>query len=569
MGHGPPSTRVALAALIALAAGGAWAQQPETPPPPQSPDADQETPVFGETVEVRVVNLEVVVTDRDGLPVTGLTAGDFRLLVDGGETPIRYFTEVRGGDAVAPGEAQPEGGTAPEVAGVPDLVPGTPVGTSYLLFVDDFFSIARDRDQVLRSMMDQLSRLGPEDRMAVVAFDGRQLEMLSSWSSSAPELDRVLRKATQRPAYGLQRRGERRNFLAGQPAVGDPGFTSPRTFLDNRLDVSERYYAELLEQQVSSEISAVAAALRGFASPPGRKVLILLSGGWPYDIPEFVTQQFGRAVVEPGVPRGRELYAPLVDTANQLGYTVYTVDVPGLSTDSLIDAEQPDLPNEGEQQAAFVRENNAEYTLRYVSEQTGGRPLINAGRKTALERAAADTRTYYWIGFVPKWSGDDSSHHVDVRVLRQGLRVRSRSGYLDISRRHEVSMAVESILLFGDGPGSRPLHLAVSAPKKTSRSTMQVRIDLAIPATELTLIPVGDRKVAELELRVAASDESGRRSEIPVIPVKLVVAADPKPGQLAVYRTTLELRRAKNHLAVALYDRAAGTIWSATADVHP
>jgi hypothetical protein len=49
-----------------------------------------------------VVNLEVVVTDRDGLPVTGLTAGDFRLLVDGGETPIRYFTEVRGGDAVAP-----------------------------------------------------------------------------------------------------------------------------------------------------------------------------------------------------------------------------------------------------------------------------------------------------------------------------------------------------------------------------------------------------------------------------------------------------------------------------------
>jgi hypothetical protein len=59
-------------------------------------------PVFGETLEVRVVNLEVVVTDRDGLPVTGLAPSDFRLSVDGQALPIRYFTEVRGGDAVAP-----------------------------------------------------------------------------------------------------------------------------------------------------------------------------------------------------------------------------------------------------------------------------------------------------------------------------------------------------------------------------------------------------------------------------------------------------------------------------------
>ncbi len=559
----------ALAALTGLLAAGAGAQPPATPPTQDHAATGPEIPVFGETVEVRVVNLEVVVTDRDGLPVTGLTAADFRLLVDGAETPVRYFSEVRGGEAVAPGESATEAGSAAAVEGVPDLVPGNPVGTSYLVYIDDYFSIARDRNQVLRSMMGELSRLGPEDRMAIVAYDGRQIELLSSWTGSTPQLDRALRKATERPAFGLQRRGERRNFLAGGPLPGQPGITSPRTLLDNRLDVSERFYADLLGQQVSSEISAATATLRGFASPPGRKVLLLLSGGWPYDIPEYVTQQFGRAVVEPGVKRGQEIYAPLVDTANQLGYTIYSVDVPGLAPESLIDAEQPDLPNEGEQQAAFVRENNAEYTLEYVARQTGGRALINAGRKSALERAAADTRTYYWLGFVPEWAGDDSSHHVDVRVLRQGLKVRSRSGYLDFSRRREVSMAVESILMFGDGPGSRPLHLAVGAPQKSSPGTMRVQIDLAVPATELTLLPVGDRKVAELELRVAAIDERGRRSDVPVIPVRLTVATDPKPGQLAVYRTTLELRRTGNRLAVALYDPAAGTIWSATTEVHP
>jgi VWFA-related protein len=548
-----------VAGALALA-GAAWA----APAPAQEPAPAPSGPpprLFGETVEVRVINLEVVVTDRDGLVVTGLGAEDFRLVVDGKEVPVRYFSEVRGGLAV-------EGETTTTVAGIPDLAPGSPVGTNYLVFVDDFFSIRRDRDRVLRDLAQDLGRLGPEDRMALVAFDGSGLEMLTSWTGSQPELERAFQKATDRPALGLQRLSERRSYLGG-PGARPPGALGRGSAVDSRLEVSERFYAQLLEQQLDNVVSAAAATLRGFGGPPGRKVAILLSGGWPWDIAEYVTREFGRVFHEPRLERGDRLFAPLVDAANQLGYTLYAVDVPGLDGESANDAEIAAPPDETTASGSFVRENNAHYALQYVARETGGRALVNAGRAEALERAAADTRSYYWLGFVPDWQGDDSRHRTEVEVRRPGLRVRSRAGYLDFSRQREVSMAVESVLMFGAGPNVRDLRLEIGAPRKTGMSTMQVTVRLAVPTDTLTLLPVGDRKVAELELRVAAIDDQGGRSDIPVLPVRLEVPGEPRPGQLAVYQTTLELRRTRNRVVVALYDPAAGAIWSATADVRP
>ena len=97
--------------------------------------------ILGEQIEVRVVNVETVVTDKQGNRITGLRPSDFQLQVDGKSVPIEYFNEVRGGQAVAPGEDEK---TSP-VKGLPSLAPGSPVGTSYLLFIDNFFSVTPRR----------------------------------------------------------------------------------------------------------------------------------------------------------------------------------------------------------------------------------------------------------------------------------------------------------------------------------------------------------------------------------------------------------------------------------------
>src|SRR5579859_3533067 len=79
--------------LSAVLAGSAGAQPAPSPPLPGG----------GETISVRVVNLEVEVTDAAGQPVRGLHSSDFSLRVAGHELPIDFFSEVR--DALTVAEA--------------------------------------------------------------------------------------------------------------------------------------------------------------------------------------------------------------------------------------------------------------------------------------------------------------------------------------------------------------------------------------------------------------------------------------------------------------------------------
>lgn len=60
--------------------------------------------IFFEALDVNLVNVEVFVTDRKGVPVTGLTADDFELLEDGRPVEISNFYAVDGG---RPAESTP------------------------------------------------------------------------------------------------------------------------------------------------------------------------------------------------------------------------------------------------------------------------------------------------------------------------------------------------------------------------------------------------------------------------------------------------------------------------------
>lgn len=545
-----------VATLVLAASGfavGAWGQEETSP-----------TSVFGETVEVRVINVEVVVTDKDGLPVTGLQPADFALKVDGEPLPIQYFTEVRGGDAIE-GPAD-----EPVIPGVPQLAPGTPVGTSYLVFIDDFYPLQRDRDHVIERIAADLPRLRPEDRMAVVAYDGMRLEMLSSWSQSVPELERVFRKAMTRPAKGLQREADDRRFTHDGRADRITGHRS--RLLDStqmRLDTDERAYAESLEEQVQGIVAAASSALRGFANPPGRKVFVMLAGGWPYDPVQYAINDFNRTVLDTQIQRGDQLLAPLTDTANQLGYTIYAVDVPGLSEETTTSAEYAAGSNFNDRSTQFQRENNVQYSLQYVATETGGKALLNGQRDDVLARVTEDTRSYYWIGFAPTWQGDDAAHKVVLSTRVDGLRIRNRAGFVDFSSKKQTSMAVESILLFGEGPGVGPLPVEVGTATKVSGNRMNVPVTLRIPLSQLTIVPTDKGASAEVELRIAALDERGGRSEIPVIPIRLDMPGKPPAGAYATYTTIIQLRRAKNDLVLAISDPAGGAIYSARAEVQP
>ena len=79
-------TAVLLALLMTLVQPAAMALADDATPPVTR---------FSACAEVRVAEIEVFVTDRQGRPVHGLTAADFRLYQDGERVEISNFYAVR------------------------------------------------------------------------------------------------------------------------------------------------------------------------------------------------------------------------------------------------------------------------------------------------------------------------------------------------------------------------------------------------------------------------------------------------------------------------------------------
>lgn len=491
----------------------------------------QEAPesVFAEIVDVRVVNLEVVVENRKGERVLALTEGDFELLVDGQKVPLEFFSEVREGRTVAAGEGSEE-----TAAGVqPRLDPGERVETSYLVFIDDYFTQAKKRNRSLDGIRDYLSRLGAGDRMAVVAFDGRKIEMLSSWNQSPADLQEVFDRAKERKGFGYLTRSSLREAANGEHAAQD------------------------LETKVRTIASAVTATLRSFANPPGRKVMLLVSGGWPYSPRRFVyesdnLENFDQSLRD--ADWGRRVLGPIAETANLLGYTVYPIDVPGVtSTGSDISQARPT------RRFNTAREDEIHSTLRLIADETGGRALLDSARLDALDRVVSDTRTYYWLGFTPLWQGNDENHDIRIKMREKGLKVRHRENFQDLSRSKEVSFMVESAMLLGDLPGSRPMRVEfLEAEKKRGRLELPVRVYFSLD--EVTVLPHQGRFVTQLELRVAAIDERGNRSDLDLFPVTLSGSRPPLPDEEGMQQVTLKLRKRSQELIFSLHDTLSGAI---------
>ncbi len=475
--------------------------------------AQTEIPTIGETIDVRVVNVEAVVTNASGEQVRGLSAADFRLLVDGREVPVEYFAEIAAGKSVTADRAP--------------VAAGEEVGRNYLVYIDDGFSLPNRRNSVLEKLERDLSLLGPADRMAILAYDGARISALCPWTGDPKTLRAALAQARQRPGKGAEMLAHQRKLQAdvdwlidsaesiasgdsdrvGGPKVGELG--------QALSDLAPRKSGEA-RTQLGKTAEAAMAALRGFESPPGRKVMLLLSGAWSLSV----------------APR---LYGPVVRAANQLGYTVYPVD-----------ASQSELDEVS--------------GLDALARATGGRLLIPADNAVFREMVT-DSGTYYWLGFTPDWKADDRGHVITVEVRRPGLAARSRSGFSDLSHRTEAALKAESVLLFGGANDDRRLIVELGEPKR-QRGVFEVPVTLGVPVEALALTPKGKGYLAEIPLAVATEEMDGRRANLSGPRLRVMIASLPQAGTYARFRTVVRLSDPQQRLIFTVHDPVSGkALW--------
>jgi VWFA-related protein len=479
----------------------------------QQAPAPQQVQTFGESIDVRVVNVEAVVVDKKGELVRGLSAADFRLLVDGKEVPIEYCTEIEEGKAAA--------SSAP-AAGAP-VAAGEEVGRNYLIYVDDSFSVAGARNEALAKLARDLTLLKPADRMAVLAFDGSRIDVLSRWTGDAAALAAALERARQRPALGAQQLSHQRalqsdtSWVLGMEGLEGDQIAAFREDTANRISPEAR-------TQLGRTAAAAAAALRGFEAPPGRKVMLMLSGAWSMKV-------------------APQLYGPMIEAANRLGYTIYPADMAQSDARSVT-------------------------ALGALAEKTGGRVVVSA-KMEAFREVVADTGSYYWIGFTPSWKADDHGHKVVVEPRRAELAVRARGGFSDLSKRTESAMKAESVLLFGGAGQDRKLIVRLGEPKWAGRGKMEIPVTLGVPVESLALTPKGAGYVAETPLAVVTMDDKGGRADLPGSRLKVDLKTPPQAGTYARFQTAVRVRDIGQRLVFSVQDPVNGTAIWGEADFAP
>ncbi len=465
------------------------------------PPAAAQEPVdtFAEEIEVRVVNLEVVVTDAEGRRVRGLPADAFTVRFDGEPVPITHFSEIAEPSSAATTEtAEP---AAPATAAAP--------GTSFLVFIDDHTTLERNHDFVLERLRGELPALGPRDRMAIVAYDGRQVEVLSGWSGSAEALDAAIARAMERPADGVR-------WVAYARMSG--------------------FVANWIGNATRRSVLAAAASLRILPAPPapaGRKALILVAGSWD-------PNELGRAGdfapwCVAGPCRGIYAFNALADTANELGYAIYAVDVEGRDV-----------------QGDWGREKRLQETLAAIADVTGGQALLNTDRRRMLSLTAADSRSYYSIG-VTTDVAIGSRHRVEVEVLRPGLEVRSRQTFVAASARRTRELEAFSRLIAAPAAGRVAIPAALGDPDLSQRRRMRVPVSVFVPVDEIDWLEARGDWTARLAVQLAWLDRR-ENSDVETWEVTLERGEPPQSGLYEHLEFELELARRRHSVLVRIVD---------------
>lgn len=168
------------------------------------------------------------------------------------------------------------------------------------------------------------------------------------------------------------------------------------------------------------------AAMRAFSSAPGRKIMLLLSGGWPGGEDPRVSE-----------------------AANLLGYSLYPVDVSGLQASAVpLSAAYVGLAQaDAGADYGFITsdwEQRVHWGFEALARETGGKASLNGLREAALERTLEDTEAYYWLGFSPTWKADGRKHDIRLEVRGSGLRVRARRSYSDLSLKAQQTLEAQS-----------------------------------------------------------------------------------------------------------------------------
>jgi len=256
-----------------LVPASSWAQAQPAPPPPAGATAEQQ-PVVVIKKESKLVLVDSVVTDKKGNYVRDLTQNDFKVFEDNKEQPVSTFST--GADVATQANGQ----------------------RRYLiLFFDNSTMAAPDQIQARSAATKFIAaNAGPDRLMAVVDFGG-SLRIVQNFTANAD----LLRAAVS---------GVKTSAVDPNAAPPDAPVTVASAGLPS---FGSSLSSAAADFGARSMLLAVRSLAKNLRSIPGRKMVVLFSGGFP------LTQE-----------NQSELTAT-IDACNKSNVAVYALDARGLT----------------------------------------------------------------------------------------------------------------------------------------------------------------------------------------------------------------------------------------------
>jgi VWFA-related protein len=364
--------------------------------------APAQLPTF--RADTRLVEVSVVVHDKKGQAVTGLTRDDFTLLEDGQAHAIDFFS-VESAIGAAPDAVRAaigDGNATPAAPVFSNHLAAAAQGSVTAILFDRVNTRLEDQHPARDQIVKFLRAIRPGDRVALYSLEWNRTRILHDFTSDGAAL---LRAISWTPG-------------ADRPP-DDPDLAAWIS------DTTQDMTAMMLEGRVTRTLDALQEIAGRLSGVRGRKNLIWVSSGVPWTIRDETM----------AIPVARAARA--IDDAN---VAIYPVDARGLVGTGVAPAETmpevaamkgkvastPQRPQRGVAQSVSNLDG-----FKELAASTGGRPFFNRNDiGTAIRAAIDDGRVTYVLGYYPshgKWDG--SFRRITVKVARAGLEVRHRAGY--------------------------------------------------------------------------------------------------------------------------------------------
>lgn len=440
----------------------------------------QSQPAF--RTATRLVEVSVVVHDRNGKPVEGLTAADFKVTDDGDAQAIEFFSVLDEGRSFDSGPG-PQRLALDRIANEFTNWRDGQRSSVTVILIDRINSTDADQIVARKQIVKLLETLGPRDRVALYLLESSRIRILHDFTTDTSALLRSLAR------YRARSNGDPDGVRSVGPAIGDPDIDA---FLEESR-VAEQGRANRSRAQITAAgLETLGQHLSGIR---GRKNLIWVTSAFPL----VSRDELGKPITfNTDATRAMRMLS-------DGNIAVYPVDDRGIPAYWVIDPAAPTAlvgQTVTNAASAFASTSPNDDTMQMIADATGGRAYRSNDIARAIRRAMDDSAITYVLGYYPsqnKWN--DRFHRITVNVTRPGMNLRHRSGYF-------ASNALPTLALMTTARS--PLEatgLRLSA--RVDGAASQLSATIRLEPGGLVLTKKGDKWESAVEILIAQSTPSG------------------------------------------------------------